>query len=75
MLKREETANTGLGKGWACPHARVPYEGDLMCVIGWSPNGIDYQSFDGKPVSVIVMHVVPDNQRSRYLKEISILAK
>lgn len=75
VLKREETANTGLGKGWACPHARVPYEGDLMCVIGWSPSGIDYQSFDGKPVSIIVMHVVPDNQRSRYLKEISILAK
>lgn len=75
VLKREETANTGLGKGWACPHARVPYEGDLMCVIGWSPGGIDYQSFDGKPVSIIVMHVVPDNQRSRYLKEISILAK
>lgn len=75
VLKREETANTGLGKGWACPHARVPYEGDLMCVIGWSPGGIDYKSFDGKPVSIIVMHVVPDNQRSRYLKEISLLAK
>jgi mannitol/fructose-specific phosphotransferase system IIA component (Ntr-type) len=75
VLKREETANTGLGKGWACPHARVPYEGDLMCVIGWSPAGIDYQAFDGQPVSLIVMHVVPNNQRSRYLKEISLLAK
>jgi PTS system nitrogen regulatory IIA component len=75
VLKREEVANTGLGKGWACPHARVPYEGDLMCVIGWSPGGIDYQAPDSKPVSIIVMHVVPDNQRSRYLKEISSLAK
>jgi len=75
VLKREEAANTGLGKGWACPHARVPYEEDLMGVIGWSPTGIDYRAPDGQPVSVIVMHVVPDNQRSHYLREISILAK
>ncbi|MCI4445916.1 MAG: PTS sugar transporter subunit IIA [Candidatus Aminicenantes bacterium] len=75
VLKREEAANTGLGKGWACPHARVPYEEDLMCVIGWSPSGINYGAPDGQPVSIIVMHVVPDNQRSHYLREISILAK
>lgn len=75
VLKREEMANTGLGKSWACPHARVPYEEDLMCVIGWSPAGIDYGAQDGQPVSIIVMHVVPDNQRSHYLKEISIFAK
>ncbi len=75
VLKREEMANTGLGKGWACPHARVSYEEDLMCVIGWSPTGIDYHAPDGQPVSIIVMHVVPNNQRSNYLKEISILAK
>lgn len=75
VLKREEAANTGLGKGWACPHARVPYEEDLMCVIGWSPTGIEYGAPDGQPVSIIVMHVVPDNQRSHYLREISILAK
>ncbi|MGB9764564.1 MAG: PTS sugar transporter subunit IIA [Candidatus Saccharicenans sp.] len=75
VLKREEAANTGLGKGWACPHARVPYEEDLMCVIGWSPVGIDYGAPDNQPVSIIVMHVVPDNQRSHYLREISILAK
>jgi len=75
VLKREEIANTGLGQGWACPHARVRYDEDLKCVIGWSPAGIDYGAPDKKPVSIIVMHVVPDNQRSNYLKEISILAK
>jgi len=75
VLKREEIANTGLGRGWACPHARDRYEGDLKCVIGWSPAGINYGAPDKNPVSIIVMHVVPDNQRSHYLKEISILAK
>ncbi|MCX7656838.1 MAG: PTS sugar transporter subunit IIA, partial [Treponemataceae bacterium] len=61
--------------GWACPHARVDFEEDLMCVIGWSPTGIDYGAPDGIPVSLIVMYLVPSNQRSHYLKEISMLAK
>ena len=75
VVKREEATNTAIGKGWACPHARVPYDEDLMCVIGWSPKGIDYGAPDGKPVSLVVMYLVPDNQRNHYLREISILAK
>lgn len=75
VLKREETGNTALGKGWACPHARVPFDEDLMCVIGWSPAGIDYGAPDGQPVVVIVMYLVPENQRNHYLREISLLAR
>ena len=72
---REEAMNTGLGKGWACSHARVNFEEDLMCVIGWSPSGINYDALDGKPVSIIIMYIVPSNQRNHYLREISTLVK
>lgn len=75
VVKREDATNTAIGKGWACPHARVPYDEDLMCVIGWSPKGIDYGAPDGKPVSLVVMYLVPNNQRNHYLREISLLAK
>lgn len=72
---REKAANTGIGQGWACPHGRVAGEGDLSCAIGWSPTGIDYGAPDGKPVRVLVMHHVPDSQRTAYLREISGLAR
>jgi PTS system nitrogen regulatory IIA component len=72
---RENAANTGIGLGWACPHGRVPGEGDLLCAIGWSPTGIDYGAPDGKPVRVVVMHYIPDSQKNVYLREISGLAK
>lgn len=75
VMKREESVNTALGKGWACPHARVPFEEDLKCVIGWSPQGIDYGAPDGKPVHLIIMYLVPENQRNHYLREVSMLAK
>ena len=69
VMDREQETNTALGKGWACPHARVPLDEDLMCVIGWSPMGINYGAPDGKPVSLVVMYLVPDNQRNHYLRD------
>ena len=72
---REKVANTGLGMGWACPHARIPGEGDLFCALGWSPIGIDYNAPDGCPVRMVAMYLVPENQRNVYLKEVSMLAK
>jgi len=75
VLERERSTKTALGKSWACPHARVPFEEDLMCVLGWSPTGIDFGAPDGLPVSVIAMYLVPANQRDHYLREVSLLAK
>ncbi len=75
VLEREVSANTGIGKGVACPHARSKAEGELLCAVGWSPEGIDYGSIDGERVHLVVMYYIPDSQRNVYLKEISGLAK
>jgi nitrogen PTS system EIIA component len=75
VMERERATSTALGKGWACPHARVPFEEELVCAVGWSPTGIDSWSSDGTPISVIAMYLVPSNQRNHYLREISLLAK
>jgi mannitol/fructose-specific phosphotransferase system IIA component (Ntr-type) len=75
VLSREKTGSTALGNAWACPHARFPYEGDLVCAVGWSPVGIDYDAPDGRPVRIVVMYLVPSNQKNAYLKEVSSLAK
>ncbi len=75
VLMRERAANTAIGKGWACPHGRKSGEGELVCALGWSPGGIDYEAPDGKPVHLVVMHYVPDSEKNIYLKEISGLVK
>ena len=72
---REQAHNTGIGKGWACPHARSPVHGDMVCSLGWSPTGIDYGAPDGEPVHMVVMYFVPETQKNSYLKEISSLAR
>jgi mannitol/fructose-specific phosphotransferase system IIA component len=72
---REAEACTGLGKGIACPHVRIKREGELLCAVGWSPEGINYGSPDGKKVHIVIMYYIPDTQRVAYLKELSSLAK
>ena len=75
IMAKEGSTKTALGKGWACPDARVSFNEDLICVVGWSPTGIDYGAPDGMPVRIIAMYLVPENQRSNYLREVSLLAK
>lgn len=75
VTAREQTRKTGLGMGWACPHAHVPGDLPLVSAIGWSRAGIDYGSADGRKVHMVVMYVVPEAQKNSYLKDISTLAK
>jgi nitrogen PTS system EIIA component len=75
VLARESVHNTGIGKGWACPHARAPHGDELVCSVGWSPGGIGYGAHDNEPVHIVVMYFVPETQKHSYLKEISLLAK
>ncbi len=75
VLEHETRSNTSLGVGWACPHARAEFDGELCCAIGWSPGGIDYGIAGEPPVHLVVMFLVPRNQRNTYLKEVSSLAR
>lgn len=75
VLAREQAHNTGIGKGWACPHARSSRSGEVVCSVGWSPTGIDYGAPDSQAVHILVMYFIPESQKNTYLKEISLLAK
>ncbi|MDE2489950.1 MAG: PTS sugar transporter subunit IIA [Elusimicrobia bacterium] len=74
MIERERQHNTGLGLGVACPHVRASGGGELLCAVGWSPQGIDYDAADGRKVHLVVMYYIPDAEKNVYLKEVSALA-
>jgi len=42
VLDREDQGNTGLGHGIACPHLRARQDGDMVCAVAGSKQGIDY---------------------------------
>ena len=75
VIAQENTNNTGIGLGVACPHVRGVGPGELLCAVGWSPTGIAYGSKDEKKVHLVVMYYIPDSQKNTYLKEISSLVR
>ena len=50
LMEREAVLSTGIGNGWAIPHAQIPGIGHLLMVASVHPKGIDYPSIDGRPV-------------------------
>ena len=76
MRAREQSGNTSVSPGLACPHARVEgITADIYCTVGWSKDGIDYDAPDGQKVHLLVAYWIPDCQRVAFLKEMSGLAK
>lgn len=55
ILAREAQATTGIGNGIAFPHARIKSVKKAVAVIGCSPEGIAFDSLDGRPVDMVVL--------------------
>ena len=53
VLEREATRTTGIGNGLAIPHGKAPGMDHLVMAIGKPAHPIDFQSIDGKPVTII----------------------
>jgi fructose-specific phosphotransferase system IIA component len=73
--KREEMGSTGLEKGIAVPHAKTDSIRDLTISIGISPEGIDFDSIDGKPSHLFFMMLAPPNQSGPHIEALAEIAK
>jgi Kef-type K+ transport system membrane component KefB/mannitol/fructose-specific phosphotransferase system IIA component (Ntr-type) len=56
---REETMPTGLSRGLAVPHARLPGLTAPEICVGLSPAGIDFDAQDGEPCHAIFLILSP----------------
>ena len=55
VLKREDQATTGIGKGISLPHAKIKNVKKVVGTIGRSAKGIDFNALDSKPVYVVIL--------------------
>jgi len=68
ILQREELGSTGIGKGFAVPHAEHASVDHLVGTMAFSRNGIDFEAVDGRPVHTIFLFVSPPGRRNDYLR-------
>jgi mannitol/fructose-specific phosphotransferase system IIA component (Ntr-type) len=74
VLDREAKGSTGLENGIAIPHARTTGVAGVVCAIGISRDGIDFDSADHRPCHLIFLIVAPPEASTPYLKALSSVA-
>jgi mannitol/fructose-specific phosphotransferase system IIA component (Ntr-type) len=75
ILRREHLGSTGIGGGFALPHARHAGVKDLLGVIARFPTGVNFGSIDGEPVRTICMLVLPADQPGSNLRILEAIAR
>jgi PTS system nitrogen regulatory IIA component len=59
LKAREELGSTGLGEGFALPHARVEGLGRMFGLFARLSEPVDFDSVDGKPVDLVFLMLIP----------------
>lgn len=59
VKKRESAMSTGIGFGIAYPHATTGIVHEVIGVLGRSSNGVSFDALDGKPVTIVILFLVP----------------
>ncbi len=75
VMAREVTESTGIGKGIAVPHARVPGMKGLACAVARVSDGLDFMAVDRKPVHLIFLICYPPTQQTTYLNFVATVVK
>ena len=68
VIKRENEASTGMGKGVAVPHVKHPAVKDVVAAIGKSSAGIDFSSLDKQLVYSVIFLISPVDNPDKHLQ-------
>jgi mannitol/fructose-specific phosphotransferase system IIA component (Ntr-type) len=68
VIKRENEASTGIGRGVAVPHAKCEGVKDIVAAVGCKSEGLDFSSLDKKPVYSVILLLSPEDNADKHLQ-------
>ena len=75
LNEREKLGSTGIGDGIAIPHGKLKQVNELVCAFGRSPEGVDFNSLDGRPVHLFFLLIAPENAAAIHLKALARISR
>ncbi|MFT5503009.1 MAG: PTS system nitrogen regulatory IIA component [Gammaproteobacteria bacterium] len=75
LLGRERLGSTGIGKGFAIPHARLTGLDKAIGIFIRVAKPINFESMDNLPVDIIFAIIIPQDATDEHLHILSSLAK
>lgn len=74
LWEREQASSTAIADGIAIPHGKVELGDEVICVLGRSLGGIDFESVDGQPTKLFFVLISPESQPTRHLRWLAHIA-
>lgn len=68
VMDRERTRTTGIGSAIAIPHGRCTAVKSLVMAVGRTASPVDFNSTDGRPVSLVVLLVCPPEKTADHIQ-------
>ncbi len=75
VIEREETRSTGIGSGIAIPHGKCAGTKELVMALGIAATGIDFDSIDGNPVSIVVLIASPIDRTGPHIQALARISR
>jgi fructose-specific phosphotransferase system IIA component len=75
VLTRERIQSTGTGAGIAIPHGKCNAVKELVMAIGIAHEPIEFDSIDGKPVTIVILLVSPMNQTGLHIQTLATISR
>tara|TARA_B110000116_G_scaffold242909_1_gene232400 strand:- start:86 stop:568 length:483 start_codon:yes stop_codon:yes gene_type:complete len=74
IKKLENNNSTAAGKGIVYPHSASSEVDDLICILGISKRGLDFNSPDGQPCHIILLSLSPLDMPDKHRKFIRLFS-
>ncbi len=75
VIVRERTQSTGTGAGIAIPHGKCNAVKELVMAIGIAHEPIEFNSIDGKPVTILILLVSPADQTGPHIQALATISR
>ena len=75
VLTRERTQSTGTGAGIAIPHGKCNAVKELVMAIGIAHEPIEFESVDGKPVTILILLISPADQTGPHIQALARISR
>ncbi|MBN1362239.1 MAG: PTS sugar transporter subunit IIA [Sedimentisphaerales bacterium] len=75
VFSREKTRSTGIGSGIAIPHGKCNAVKELVMALGVAKEPIEFQSIDGKPVTLVILLVSPLDQTGPHIQALARISR
>ncbi len=73
--EREKIMSTGVGKGFAIPHAKTNSVNDIIAAFGKIDEPVDFQALDGQQVNLVFLLVGKENLVGPHIKLLSRISR